>query len=99
DIFETEKELVLIADIPGVRPDDVELRYERGELVLEGRIQKHDHPGHLLLAEYEEGDFFRAFNIHESIDSARIEASCKNGVLTVRLAKAAATQPRQIKVQ
>jgi HSP20 family protein len=99
DIFENDKELTLFADLPGVRPEDVELKYERGELILHGRVPQRKHVGRLLLGEYQEGDFYRVFQIHESIDSGRIEAECKNGVLTVHLPKAEAARPRQISVK
>ena len=99
DIFETENELTLYADVPGVKADDVELRYERGELVLQARPDRREQNGLTLLREYEEGDYFRVFQIHESIDSAKIEAECKNGVLTVHLPKAEAVRPRQVQVK
>jgi HSP20 family molecular chaperone IbpA len=99
DIYETDKELLLFADVPGARPDDVGLRFERGELLLHARVQGRHHGGHVLLEEYEEGDFYRVFQIHESIDSTRIEAECKNGVLTVHLAKAESAQPRKVNVR
>jgi HSP20 family protein len=99
DIFETDKELTLFADVPGVRPEDVDLRYERGELMLTGRVRPRHAEESFLLQEYQEGDFFRAFTIHESIDASRIEAECKNGVLTVHLPKVEAAQPKQIKVR
>jgi HSP20 family protein len=99
DIFETETELTLYADVPGVRPDDVDLRYERGELILHGRVQPRHEGRSYLLDEYEVGDFFRAFTIHESIDSGKISAECKNGVLVVHLPKVARAQPRQIQVR
>ncbi len=99
DIFEDEKELTLYADLPGVRPEDVELKYERGELVLHGRVRPRQRPGRLLLGEYQEGDFYRVFQIHESIDSTKITAECKNGVLIVHLPKAEAARPRQIQVK
>ena len=99
DIYETDRELILNSDIPGIRPEDVELRYEQGELLLHGRIQARERKGDLLCQEYEEGDFYRAFTIHESIDSSKIEAKCNNGVLTVHLPKVAAAQPKQITVQ
>jgi HSP20 family molecular chaperone IbpA len=57
------------------------------------------HSGGQILDEYEEGDFHRAFQVHESIDPGRIEAECENGVLTVRLPKEEAAQPRKIAVQ
>jgi HSP20 family protein len=99
DILETDKELTLYADMPGVRPEDIDLRYERGELLLHGRVQPRERNGSLLLQEYEVGDFYRAFSIHESIDSSRISAECKNGVLTVHLPKEEKVQPKQIAVQ
>ena len=99
DIFETEDELTLYADVPGVKADDVDLRFERGELVLQGRVAPRQRPGQALLREYEEGDFFRVFQIHESIDTARIEAECKSGVLTIHLPKVEAVRPRQVRVK
>jgi len=98
DIYETDQELLLFADVPGARPEDVDLHYENGELVLHVRVRPRSHQGNGLLREYDEGDFYRAFSIHESIDASKIEASCKSGVLTVRLPKVEAVKPRQIKV-
>jgi len=99
DIFESDTELLLYADMPGVRPDDVDLRYEKGELHLYGKLPARQRTGSALLNEYDEGDFYRAFSIHESIDASKIEAECKNGVLTVHLPKVAAVQPKQITVK
>jgi HSP20 family protein len=98
DIYETDKELTLLADVPGVRPEDVDLHYEKGELTLQGTVRPR-HGGRFLAQEYETGDFYRTFTIHESIDASRIEAECKNGVLTVHLPKAEAVRPRQIQVK
>src|SRR5262249_49495109 len=98
DIFETERELLLLADLPGVRPEDVDLHYEKGELTLHARVGHRHSKQNFLLQEYDEGAFYRAFSISESIDASRIEASCKNGVLTVHLPKTEAARPRQIKV-
>jgi len=99
DIYETDKELILYADVPGVRPEDVDLRYERGELLLQGRVRPQTQPGHVVVEEYQEGDFYRVFQIHESIDGAKIEAECKNGVLTVHLPKVESAQPRKVTVR
>lgn len=98
DILETDKELLLFADLPGVRPGDVDLNFEKGELLLHGRVQRRGHEDPMLLNEFDEGDFYRVFNIHESIDSSKISAESKNGVLTIHLPKVQAAQPRQIKV-
>jgi HSP20 family protein len=99
DIYETDKELTVYADLPGVRSEDVDLRYERGELMLHGRVRPRERQGTVLLAEYDEGDFYRIFQIHESIDASRISAECKNGVLVVHLPKVEAAQPRQIQIR
>jgi len=99
DIFESESELTLHADLPGVAPKDVDLRYEHGELILQGKVSSAYPTGHSILAEYDQGDFYRVFQVHESIDSTRIAAECKNGVLTVHLPKAEAAKPKQVAVK
>jgi HSP20 family protein len=99
DIFETDAELVLFADLPGVSPQDIELRYERGELILRGKATPPAATGEPVLQEYETADFHRVFQIHESIDASKIEAEHKNGVLTVHLAKQESVKPKQVKVR
>jgi HSP20 family protein len=99
DIYETDKELVLVADLPGVRLEDMDLRYEQGELILYGKVRPRHEGRTSLLNEYQVGDFYRAFAIHESIDSTKIAAELKNGVLTVHLPKQEAARPRQINVK
>jgi HSP20 family protein len=99
DILETDKELLLFAEMPGVRSEDVDLRYENGELVLHGKVQPSGNNRSMLLHEYDEGDYYRVFRIDETIDPTKIEAECKNGVLTVHLPKTEAVRPRQIAVK
>jgi HSP20 family molecular chaperone IbpA len=101
DIYENDKELMLYADLPGVRPENLSLRYEQGELVLHAKVRSRyqENERGFLLSEYEVGDFYRAFAIHESIDAGKIAAEFKNGVLVVHLPKMAEAQPRQITVQ
>src|SRR5262245_21508084 len=99
DIYETDKELTVLADVPGVRPEDIDLRFERGELLLHARVRQRPRPATPLLREYEEGDFYRVFHVHELIDSDKIEAECKNGVLTIHLPKVEAARPRQVTVK
>jgi HSP20 family protein len=101
DIYENDKELTLYADLPGVRPEDLDLRYEQGELILHAKVRQRyqENERGFLLNEYEVGDFYRAFAIHESIDAGKISAEFKNGVLIVHLPKMAEAQPRQIAVQ
>ena len=99
DIFETDEELTLFADVPGVAPNDVDLRFENGELILQGRLTAGQSRGKLLAGEYREGDFYRVFRVHESIDSSKIGAECKNGVLIVHLPKVEKVKPRKVLVK
>lgn len=99
DIFETDQELLLFADVPGVKPEDVDLHFENGELFLHGKVKPFEGQPKTGLREYEVGDFYRSFTIHESVDAAKISAECKNGVLTVHLPKVEAVRPRQIAVK
>ena len=99
DIIETAEELLLFADVPGVKSEDVDVRFENGELILHGRCNPRGHAANFLLNEYEVGDFYRVFALSESIDAEKIGAELKQGVLTVHLPKAAAVKPRKITVQ
>jgi len=99
DILETDKEVTLFADLPGVGKDEVELRFENGHLILTGHVKPRLGNKKFLSREYGEGDFYRTFALHESIDATKIEASCKHGVLTVHLPKVEAIKPIQIAVK
>jgi HSP20 family protein len=99
DIVETDHELTLYADVPGVKAEDVDLRYEKGELAVHGYCRPRQPERGALLSEYEVGDFYRAFHVGETIDASKISAEFKNGVLTVHLPKAAAVQPRHVSVR
>lgn len=99
DILETGEELVLFADLPGVKPEDVELNFERGELILHGKVAPRQSQTKYLYSEYGVGDFYRSFSIGEHLDTGRITARLVNGVLEVRLPKTDAVKPRKIAVQ
>lgn len=99
DIIETETELLLYADMPGVHPYDVDLRYERGELILRGKARAREEHGNPVFAEHDVGDYYRVFQVKETIDASRIEAECKNGVLIVHLPKQEAIKPKQVQVK
>jgi len=99
DIAETDDELLLFADVPGVDANDVDVRYENGELTVYGKCASRQQGDNYLGYEYGVGDFYRAFTIHEAIDADKIAAELKNGVLTVRLPKSEAVKPRKIAVK
>lgn len=98
DILESEGELLLFADLPGVREDDVDIRFENGELTLSARRQRPAANGGWLW-ENEVGDFFRAFRITETVDASKIWAELKGGVLTLHLPKVEAAKPHKIAVK
>ena len=98
DILETEDELLLYADLPGVTQDDVDIRFENGELTLHGRRAAAPGDREAWLFENDTGDYFRAFRISEQVDAGRIWAELKNGVLTLHLPKSEAVKPRKIVV-
>lgn len=98
DIYETEDELVLCADLPGVEAGDADVRFENGQLEIHARCTPRQNVAYLA-SEYGTGDFYRAFSVGEAIDSNKIAAELKHGVLTVHLPKNEAVKPRRIKVK
>ena len=98
DILEKENELVLFADVPGTKPEDADVRFENGELILHCRCTPRRSDEGAVAPEYGVGDYYRAFTISDDIDAERISAELKNGVLTVHLPKVETAKPRQIKV-
>jgi HSP20 family protein len=100
DIFETKDELVLVADMPGVPSDGVDIDVEGDQLTIEGRVRTEDYEGlKPLYVEYGVGGYYRRFTLGESIDRNGIKAQLKNGVLVLKLPKAAAARPRRINVE
>lgn len=99
DILETEDELLLCADMPGVKEGEVDIRFENGELTLHARRAKPPVPAEAWLWESQAGDFFRSFRITEQVNASKIWAELKNGVLTLHLPKAEAAKPRKIAVK
>jgi HSP20 family protein len=99
DILENQEELLMFADLPGVRTEDLDLRYENGELVIHGRCKPRQQEGSHLAQEFGVGDFYRAFSIGEAIDAQSIRAELKRGVLTVHLPKSEEVKPRRIAVK
>jgi HSP20 family protein len=98
DVIETDDEFLLYADLPGVAPDGVDVRFENGELTVHG-TRTPTSPGKARLArEYEVTNYFRAFRLSDHVAADRIAADLKNGVLTLRLPKAEAVKPRKIAV-
>jgi HSP20 family protein len=99
DIFETRDDLVFQCDVPGVKPDDVNLRFEKGELSLHAKVAPRQRPKEYLTAEYGVGDFYRSFGVGVEVEADKIAAEYAQGVLTIRLPKAEKIKPRQIPIK
>jgi HSP20 family protein len=99
DILETEDELLVLADMPGVRPEDVDVRFENGELTVHGRRESAHKDKPRAFSEAEVNGYFRSFRLTEHLSADKIEAELKNGVLTLRLPKVEAVKPRRIAVK
>lgn len=101
DIYETENELVLKADLPDVELKDVDVRVENQTLTIAGQRQFEQADAakgyHRIERNY--GNFVRSFAVPNSFDTEKIAAEYKNGVLTVTLPKKEAAKPRQVKIE
>lgn len=100
DIFETEKELTLLADLPGVKSDDLKIDLRDNRLTLTGDIAPYEGAEEKdILIEYEIGKYYRQFTLTEAIDQNQIEAELKDGVLRLSLPKAEAAIPKRITIK
>ncbi|MBI3463787.1 MAG: Hsp20/alpha crystallin family protein [Planctomycetes bacterium] len=99
DILEMADELLLYADMPGVRPDDLDVQFENGGLTIYGKCSERQEGFNYLLNEFAVGHFYRTFAISETVDAAKINAELKHGVLTVHLPKTESARPKRIAVK
>jgi len=100
DIYETNEGLVLLADLPGVAVETLELQVQDNKLTLFGRVKSPvGDDAELRHAEYHEGDFLRSFILSDEVDYDRISATMNNGVLKVVLPQLPKPEPRRIQVQ
>jgi HSP20 family molecular chaperone IbpA len=99
DVFEDAAGITLLADMPGVPKEHLELKVEGDALLIEGRVQQPTPEGlEAVYAEIRVPRFRRTFTLSRELDTARIEANLKDGVLTLRIPKLAHAQPRRIAV-
>ncbi len=100
DIFETDKDITLLADMPGANTDDLIIDLREKVLTLDGDVKFPELNNEIdILREYRTGKYYRQFNLSEMIDQANIDAELKDGVLRLILPKVAAAKPRQIDVK
>ena len=100
DIFETEDAVTLKADLPDVKTDDIDIRVENGTLTLKGvrKFEKNENAKGYHRIERSYGDFVRSFAVPQTVETDKVAADYKDGVLTITLPKKETSKPRQIKV-
>jgi HSP20 family protein len=90
DVLETENEFLVLADMPGVVPQDVDVRFEKGEVAVHGRRLATPNSGAMA--------YHRTFVVADGVAPDRITAELKSGVLTIRLPKIESVKPKRITV-
>ena len=100
DVFENKDGILLLADMPGVSKDKLELRVENDTLLIEGEIAP-DTPENMeaVYAEVRLSRYRRAFSLSSELDTSRIDAQLRDGVLNLRIPRHAHAQPRKIEVK
>ena len=100
DIFETENEITLLADMPGVKAENLDINLNKDILTFSGEVESPEKENEVnLLREYFTGRYFREFTLSDNIDRSNIHAELKDGVLRLNLPKAKKATPRKITVK
>ena len=100
DIFENDNAITVLADMPGVKAQDLKIDLRESVLTLTGRVTAPDSAKESdVLREYQTGTFYRRFTLSETIDQAKIDAKLTDGVLRLELPKVEKARPRQITVR
>ena len=100
DIYETENELVVKADLPDIQDKDIDVRVENNTLTIRGerKFEKDVTEDNYLRIERSYGSFMRSFSLPNTVNSENIRADYRNGVLTLHMAKREESKPKQIKI-
>jgi HSP20 family protein len=102
DVSETDNELRMDLELPGIRPEDVEVTADNGVLTVRGQKNSERKEGednsryHLVERTY--GSFMRSFQLPQGLDESKIEANCQDGILSISIPKTALPQPRKIQI-
>lgn len=100
DIYETENELVLTAEVPGINEKDIEIKIEDNTLTLQGerKFEKETKEENYHRVERSYGSFYRSFTLPNYIDQDKIQAEHENGILKITMPKRAELKPKKVKV-
>jgi HSP20 family protein len=100
DVYENGEKVVLKLEIPGIKPEDVDIRVENQSLTVRGerKFEKEEKEENFHRIERRYGSFFRSFSLPTSVDTENVAANYDSGVLKLELKKKASAQPKQIKI-
>ena len=99
DVKDTDEAYEVIAVLPGVSADDLNIQITNNTLTIQGELKvEYDEQATYLLRERSAGRFMRSLQLPEAVDSAKVDASLKDGILTLRVPKAEEARPKTIKV-
>ena len=98
DIYETEDAITLLADLPGVDKEGLDIHVEDRQLSITGLVQPTEERLQTVYSEYGVGGYTRSFKLGDTIDQSKIGASLKDGVLELVLPKADRLKPRKIEI-
>lgn len=98
DIYENDDNLTLVADMPGVSKEGLDINLEKGALTIKGESAVQER-GNFLLREHAAARYYRQFRLTEQIDAEKTSAELKNGVLTLMIPKAESAKPKKIEIR
>ena len=98
DIFENDNSLIVVADLPGVEKEGVDIHVEDNVLTIRG-LAKYAQPATAIHREFSLQNYYRQFQLSDEVDQGKISAESKNGVLTITLPKAEKSKPKKVKVK
>ena len=99
DILETDKDILLKANLPGVNKDSVEVKFSDGTLTIYGHVHNEITSETAILKEIEDGNFYRVFKVSDSVDVDEIKAKMEDGILLLTLPKHERAKPREIPIE
>lgn len=100
DIYETDGEYVIYAEVPGISKDQLDIQLNSGTLTIKGEKKNREHEKEVIVhkCEVSPGEFNRSFNLPEDADAEKISAELKDGVLELKVGKAEEKKPRSVPI-
>ena len=98
DIFENKEEIILLADMPGIEPDSLDVQFEKDELQISGKLKSQKENVNYSVRESLPYDYYRVFKLPKGLSFSKVKAEYKNGVLSLKIPKSEDNRTHKIKV-